>query len=63
MPSDDSGRRAREDRTQDFSFRDDDDSRPSPNFPRDGNSRVNRNERTEQQRIVIDWDAVAGSFC
>ena len=44
MPSDDSGRRAREDRTQGYSFRDDDDSRPSPNFPRDGNARGYRIE-------------------
>ena len=45
-----------------FSFRDREDSRPSPNIPRDGSQRGFRDEQTEQQRRTFDWDAVTGSF-
>ena len=38
-PSADGGQRARAIRAEDSSFRDDEDSRPSPDIPRDGNQR------------------------
>ena len=43
-------------------FRDREDIRPSPSIPRDGNSRSVRYEQTEQQRLLIDWDAASGLF-
>ena len=61
-PSADGGQRARAIRADDSSFRDDEDSRPSPNIPRDGSQRGFRDEQTEQQRRTFDWDAVTGSF-
>ena len=61
-PSADGGQRARAIRAEDSSFRDDEDSRPSPDIPRDGNQRGVHDEQTEQQRLTIDWDAAAGSF-
>ena len=60
-PSADGGQRARAIRAEDSSFRDDEDSRPSPDIPRDGNQRGVHDEQTEQQRLTIDWDAAAGS--
>ena len=59
-PSADDGQGARERRAWGFIFRDRGDSRPSPNIPRDGNPRSVRNEQSEQQRILIDWDAASG---
>ena len=61
-PSADDSQRTREARMQDSHFRDDEDSRPSPHIPRDRSQRGFRNEQTEQQRLTVDWDAVAGSF-
>ena len=51
-PSADDSQRTREARMQDSHFRDD----------RDTSQRGFRNEQTEQQRLTVDWDAVAGSF-
>ena len=61
MPSDEGRSRARN-VEPDSSSRIDDDARPSPNVPRDGNERVIRNERPLQRRFVIDCDAIAGYF-
>ena len=61
-PRADVGQSAREGRVEGSSFRDSEDSRPSPNFPRGGDPRSARSEQTEQQRLTIDWDAAAGSF-
>ena len=57
----DDGPGVRERRAGGF-FRDREDIRPSPNIPRDGNSRSVRYEQTEQQRLLIDWDAASGLF-
>ena len=59
-PSADVGQSAGERRAGGFIFPDSEDSRPSPNIPRDGNPRSVRNEQSEQQRILIDWDAASG---
>ena len=59
-PSADDGQGARERRAGGFIFRDREDSRPSPNIPRDGNPRCVRNEQSEQRSILIDWDAASG---
>ena len=59
-PSADVGQSTGERRARGFIFPDREDSRPSPNIPRDGNPRGVRNEQSEQQRILIDWDAASG---
>ena len=59
-PSADGGQSTGERRAGGFIFPDREDSRPSPNIPRDGNPRSVRNEQSEQQRILIDWDAASG---
>ena len=59
-PSADVGQSTGERRAGGFIFPDREDSRPSPNIPRDGNPRSVRNEQSEQQRILIDWDAAPG---
>ena len=62
-PSAGVGQGARDSKAGGFSFRDREDFRPSPNTrPRDGNSRSVRDEQTERQRLLIDWDAASGLF-